>query len=72
MGGFFGPLAVLAELPVTTTLMLRSIADIARSEGEDLADVQTRLACFQVFALGGRTRDDERAEIGYYGLRVSL
>ena len=72
VGGFFGPLAVLAELPVTTTLMLRSIADIARSEGEDLADVRTRLACFQVFALGGRTRDDERAEIGYYGLRVSL
>lgn len=72
VGGFFGPIAVLAELPVTTTLMLRSIGDIARSEGEDLNELQARLACFQVFALGGRTRDDERAEIGYYGLRVSL
>ncbi|MEA3274243.1 MAG: EcsC family protein [Pseudomonadota bacterium] len=71
-GGFFGPLTVLAELPITTTLMLRSIADIARSEGEDLREAETRLACFQVFALGGRTRDDERAEIGYYGLRITL
>lgn len=72
VGGFFGPLAVLAELPLTTTLMLRSIADIARAEGEDLTEIPSRLACFQVFALGGRTRDDERAEIGYYGMRLSL
>jgi hypothetical protein len=42
------------ELPFTTTLMLRAIADIARHEGEDLADVDARLACLQVFALGAR------------------
>jgi hypothetical protein len=28
--------------------------DVARSEGEDLADPETALACLQVFALGGR------------------
>jgi hypothetical protein len=72
VGGFFGPLTVLAELPVTTALMLRAIADIARAEGEDLARPEARLACAQVFALGGRTRDDESAEIGYYGMRITL
>jgi hypothetical protein len=72
IGGFFGPLAVMAELPLTSTLMLRAIADIARSQGEDLSRAESRLACFQVFALGGRTRDDEKAEIGYYGLRITL
>jgi hypothetical protein len=73
VGGFFGPLSTLAELPFTTTLMMRSIADIAASEGEQLrADARARLACVQVFALGGRTRDDEDAEVGYYGMRLAL
>lgn len=26
----------------------------------------------QVFALGGRTKDDEDAEMGYYGMRLTL
>lgn len=73
VGGFFGPLSTLAELPVTTTLMMRSIADIAFSEGERLRDnADARMACIQVFALGGRTRDDEDAEVGYYGMRLTL
>lgn len=71
-GGFLGPVTLLAELPVTTVLMLRAIADIARSEGEDLAQTDARLACVQVFALGGRTRDDEDADLGYYGIRIAL
>jgi hypothetical protein len=54
VGGFFGAVALPVELPFTTTLMLRAIADIARHEGEDLADVDARLACLQVFALGAR------------------
>ncbi len=73
VGGFFGPLSTLAELPLATGLMMRSIAAIARSEGEDPHhSCETRLACVQVFALGGRTRDDEDAEIGYYGMRLTL
>jgi hypothetical protein len=71
-GGFFGLPGTLAELPVTTTLMLRSIADIARAEGEDLADPASRLACVEVFAYGGRPREDDAAETGYYGLRLAL
>jgi len=71
-GGFLGPLTLLAELPLTTALMLRSIAEIARSEGEDLSRKETRMACVQVFALGGRTREDEDADLGYYGLRITL
>jgi hypothetical protein len=72
VGGFFGPIALAAELPVITLLMLRSIADIARSEGEDLATFDARLACVAVFALGGRSNDDDATDIGYYGLRSTL
>lgn len=72
VGGFFGPLTVLAELPVTTVLILRSIADVARSQGEDLASMESRVACVQVFGLGGRSGEDDDTELGYYGLRISF
>ena len=58
-GGFFGAPALLAELPVTTGIMLRSIADIARSHGEDLSDPEAQLACLEVFALGSGGPEDE-------------
>lgn len=72
IGGFFGPWALLAELPITTTIILRSIADIARSEGESLDSLDTQLACAQVFALGGRSEEDDAADTGYYGVRLAL
>ena len=53
MGGSFGLAALPVELPISTLIMLRSIGDVARSEGEDLADPETALACLQVFAWAG-------------------
>lgn len=72
VGGFFGLPGLTVELPISTTLMMRSIADIARSEGESLRNVDTRRACLEVFALGGRTQTDDAAESGYYAVRVAL
>jgi len=76
LGGFFGLAGLAVELPVSTTLMLRSIAEIARREGEDLGEVETRLACLAVFAFGGppRSRDpeEEGAETSYYAVRSLL
>jgi len=72
VGGFFGLPGLVFELPITTTLMLRSIADIARSEGEDLSPVDAHLACITVFALGGRTRSDDAVETAYYAVRAAL
>ncbi|MBA3484833.1 MAG: EcsC family protein [Pirellulales bacterium] len=56
-GGMFGAPALVAELPITTVIILRSIADIARSKGENLNDPAARLACIEVFALGSGGRD---------------
>jgi hypothetical protein len=53
-GGAFGISSLPVELPFSTTIMLRSIADIGRCEGQDLTDPRTALACLEVFALGGR------------------
>src|SRR5688500_10332483 len=66
IGGVFGLAALPIELPVSTTIMLRSIADIARSEGHSVSAVQTRLSCLEVFALGGRSQRDDAAESSYW------
>lgn len=72
LGGAFGLYGLLLDLPISTTLMLRSIAEIARSEGEDLSTPEARLACLEVFALGGHAESDDAAETGYYGIRLAL
>lgn len=71
-GGAFGLGALAIELPVSTTVMLRSIADIARSEGELLGSPDTKLACMQVFALGGQTQADKATDSGYFAVRATL
>jgi hypothetical protein len=71
-GGFFGLGGLAVELPVTTVLMLRSIADIARSEGHDLALPETQVACLEVFALGGPSREGDPSETAYYAVRAAL
>jgi hypothetical protein len=71
-GGTFGLAALPVELPVSTVIMLRSIAEIARSEGEDPADPETALACVEVFALGGRAGSTDASESGYFAVRSVL
>ena len=72
VGGAFGLPALAIELPVSTTIMLRSMADIARGEGENIRVVETQLACIEVFALGARSQSDDGAETGYYATRAAL
>jgi len=72
VGGFFGIAGISVELPISTTIMLRSIADIARSEGESISSINTKLACLEVFALGGKNESDNGVESGYYAVRYAL
>jgi hypothetical protein len=71
-GGALGLASLPFELPVTTTVMLRSIADIARAEGEDMRDPEAALACLEVFALDGRESGDNISESGYFAIRGLL
>lgn len=86
-GGAFGISSLPVELPFSTTIMLRSIADIARAEGQDLSDPRTAIACLEVFALGrgqgsdqvvtadvdeSNFRDRTAVETGYFALRALL
>ena len=72
LGGAFGLPALPFELPVSTTILLRSIAEIARQEGENLRDPDAGLACIEVFALGGRAAPEAAFESGYFAVRAAL
>ncbi|GDQ06727.1 EcsC family protein [Escherichia coli] len=65
VGGTFGFSALAIELPLSTTIMFRSVADIARSEGFDLDKVETKQACLEVFALGGPSENDNAVDTAY-------
>jgi hypothetical protein len=71
-GGAFGFPALPVELPLSTMIILRSIADIARSEGERITSPEAKLACIEVFALGGRSRRDDATKTGYFQVRAAL
>ena len=72
VGGFFGLPGLVVELPVTTTVMLHSIAGIARGQGEDLSQAESALACLEVLALGPEGARGEAMESAYYATRAAL
>jgi hypothetical protein len=71
-GGALGLLGLPFELPLTTTLMLRSIADHARAQGEELSSAEARVNCLLVLALGGTASSDDASRGGYFAVRVAL
>ena len=72
VGGALGLAALPVELPISTTILLRSIAEIAREEGEDLTAPEAALACVEVFALGGQGNGESAFESGYFAVRAAL
>lgn len=71
-GGLFGPVGLIVELPITTVMLLRTIAGVARSEGEDLDDMESRLACLEVLALTGPRPWDDTNEPGFFELKSTF
>jgi hypothetical protein len=72
VGGAFGLAALAVELPISTTIMLRSIVEIAHSEGHDARDWETKVACLEVFALGGSRKAGAASETPYWATRLAL
>ncbi len=68
--GFVGLPGVLFDIPFTTTTILRSIGEVARDNGEDLADEDTKRACLEVLAYGSPNDADDETEIGYWATRI--
>lgn len=72
IAGTFGLASLAIELPISTSIILRSIAEIARSEGHDLSQLSIQLSCLEVFALGGPSKKDDAVNTGYWSMRVAL
>ena len=72
LGGLGGLPTALAELPVATTVIFRSVQGVAARNGEDPLSAETRLECLRVFGSGGPGKEDDGIDTTFIGARVSL
>lgn len=71
-GGFFGAPGMAVDIPVSTLIILRSVAEIARAHGEDISSDSGKRACLEVLAFGGPGEEDDDIEVGYWSTRAML
>ncbi|MDF1855419.1 EcsC family protein [Pseudooceanicola sp.] len=71
-GGFGGLPSALAELPVTTTVLLRSIQGVAAEHGFDPAAQNVQFDCIRVFASAGPLGAGEGADLAFLTTRMAL
>lgn len=71
-GGFGGLPTALAELPVTTTILLRGIQGVAQEHGFDPAAENVQFDCIKVFSAAGPLERDDGADLAFLTTRVTL
>lgn len=72
VGGMGGLPTALAELPVTTTLLLRVIQGVSVEHGFDASAQNVQFDCIQVFSSAGPLEADDGADLGFISARVTL
>lgn len=72
VGGAGGLPTALAELPVTTTLLLRVIEGVAVEYGFDPELESVRFDCVQVFSAAGPLSDDDGSDLAFLTARLAL
>ncbi len=71
-GGFGGLPSALAELPVTTTVLLRAIQGVAAEHGFDPAAENVQFDCIRVLASAGPLDEDDGSDLAFIGARLTL
>lgn len=71
LGGAAGLGGAMIELPVTTLLLMRAVAQIAAQQGEDLTTEEAKVECLKVFAFAGGP-SGAVPDAGYYAVRLAL
>ncbi|QFT63767.1 EcsC family protein [Roseivivax sp. THAF30] len=71
-GGAGGLPTAMAELPVTTTVLLRAIQGIAAEHGYDASDPEIAKECLLVFGSAGPLEADDGADMAFLSARVTL
>ena len=71
-GGLGGLPSALVELPVTTTMLLRTIQGVAVHHGFDPASQNVQFDCIRVFSAAGPLESDDGADLGFFSVRLTL
>ncbi len=71
-GGFGGLPTALAELPVTTTILLRSIQDVAMAHGFDPSEPGVQFDCIEIFGAAGPLDHDDGSDLAFLGTRLTV
>ena len=71
-GGAGGLPTALAELPVTTTLLLRVIQGVAAEYGFDPEAENVQFDCVRVFSAAGPLSGDNGSDLGFLSARLAL
>lgn len=71
-GGVAGLPGAMIELPVTVTMLLRAILDIAEEHGLDPESDEVRIEALRVFAAAGPMSDDDGTDLGLLAAKLSI
>lgn len=71
-GGFGGLPSAMAELPVTTTVLLRAIQGVAAEHGFDPAAENVQFDCLTVLASAGPLEADDGSDLAFVATRLTL
>lgn len=71
-GGWGGLPTALAELPFTTTVLLRAIQDVAAENGFSPQEQGVRFDCVQVFAAAGPLDHDDGSDLAFLSTRLAV
>lgn len=72
LGGLGGLPTALAELPVTVTLILNTVQEVAQEHGFDPAEAAVRREVLRVFASGAPLAGDDGVNTAFLGARLTL
>lgn len=71
-GGVAGLPGAMIELPVTVTMLLRAILDIAEEHGLDPESDEVRIEALRVFAAAGPISEDDGTDLGLLAAKLSI
>lgn len=71
-GGVAGLPGAIVELPVTVTMLLRAILEIAEEHGLDPDSDEVRVEALRVFASAGPMAEDDGTDLGLLAARMSV
>lgn len=71
-GGMAGLPGALIELPLTVTMLLRAILEIAAEHGLDPESEEVRMEALRVFAAAGPMSEDDGTDLGLLAAKLSI